>query len=37
MHFWKDRSVVERFKERPAVQASDAVILDTAHETHWEI
>jgi len=37
MHFWKDRSVVERFKERPAVQASDAVILDTAHETHWEL
>ncbi len=36
MHFWKDKSVVERFKEGPA-RASDAVILDTAHETHWEL
>ena len=36
MHFWKDKSVVDRFKEGPA-RASDAVILDTAHETHWEL
>ena len=37
MHFWKDRSVVDRFKALPAVQGSDTVILDTSKETHWEL
>ena len=37
MHFWKDRSVVERFRSLPAVRKSGTVVLDTAKETHWEI
>ena len=35
MHFWKDRSVVDRFRELPC--AAGAVLLDTTRETHWEI
>ncbi len=36
MHFWQDRTVIERL--RPLLPAeSDAILLDTAHETHWEI
>ena len=35
MHFWKDRSVVDRFKALPA--AAGTRILDTARETSWRI
>ena len=37
MHFWKDRSVIERFKAKHADPAGDTVLLDTARETHWEL
>lgn len=37
MHFWEDRSVVERFKSLPGEWTRDTVILDTANETHWDI
>lgn len=37
MHFWDDRSVVDRFRERPAARESETVLLDTTKETHWEI
>ena len=37
MHFWHDRTVVERFRTLPAVKESGAVIFDTAHENHWEL
>lgn len=37
MHFWHDRTVVERFKMLPAAVESGAVIYDTANENHWEL
>lgn len=37
MHFWDDRSVVERFKERSEKKGLDTIILDTTKETHWEL
>ena len=37
MHFWKDRSVIDRFLALPERNASSARILDTARETRWEI
>lgn len=37
MHFWEDRSVVERFKEHSEVKKIDTIILDTTKETHWEL
>ena len=37
MHFWKDPSVVERFKALPGTWSAETEILDTAKETHWEI
>ncbi len=37
MHFWKDRSVIERFKTSHADPAGNTVLLDTAEETHWEL
>lgn len=37
MHFWKDRSVIARFKALPEAHADGVRILDTAKETHWEI
>ena len=37
MHFWEDRSVVERFRALPGDWKRDTVILDTANETHWDI
>jgi len=37
MHFWEDRSVVERFKEHSEVKIFDTIILDTTKETHWEL
>lgn len=36
MHFWKDKSVIDRFKALSAAKDCGTVILDTAHETHWE-
>ncbi len=36
MHFWEDRSVVGRFRTLAEAAGSEAVILDTARETHWE-
>ena len=35
MHFWKDRSVIDRFKALP--DAARAEILDTAKETSWNL
>ena len=37
MHFWKDRSIIERFKVLPCMQESETVLLDTVRENHWEI
>lgn len=37
MHFWEDRTVVERFKALPAFLESETILLDTTKETHWEI
>ncbi len=37
MHFWDDRSVVERFKERSEKKGLDTIILDTTKETNWEL
>ncbi len=37
MHFWDDRSVVERFIERSEKKGLDTIILDTTKETHWEL
>lgn len=37
MHFWKDMSVVERFRELPVMIESGTILLDTAEETHWEL
>jgi L-ascorbate metabolism protein UlaG (beta-lactamase superfamily) len=38
MHFWEDRSIVDRFKELPVLrESSETILLDTTKETHWEI
>lgn len=37
MHYWKDRSVVDRFRELPVCKESDSTMLDTTKETHWEL
>ena len=37
MHFWKDRSVIERFRRQPGAIPEGVRILDTANETHWEL
>jgi len=37
MHFWDDKSIVERFKELPQTQNIDTIILDTTKQTHWEL
>ena len=37
MHFWNDRSVVDRFRALPAAKESGALIMDTANKTHWEL
>jgi L-ascorbate metabolism protein UlaG (beta-lactamase superfamily) len=37
MHFWEDRTVVERFKELSEAKNNDTIILDTTKETHWEL
>ena len=37
MHFWDDRSVVERFKELSESKKTDTIILDTTKEFHWEL
>ena len=36
MHFWRDRSVIERFLALPGAVPEGVRILDTANETHWE-
>ena len=36
MHFWHDRSVIDRYREDIGVPAG-TVLLDTANETHWEL
>ncbi len=35
MHFWEDKSVVERFKALPGAWQTDTTLLDTTKETHW--
>ncbi len=37
MHFWKDHSVIERFKELPGAVPAGGKIRDTANENHWEL
>lgn len=37
MHFWDDKTVVERFKKLSEEVKNDTIILDTTKETHWEI
>lgn len=37
MHFWDDRSVIERFEALPCRKDYDTVICDTARENVWEI
>lgn len=37
MHFWDDRSVVERFKELSESKKTDTIMLDTTKEFHWEL
>ena len=37
MHFWKDKTVIERLLQMPPARKSDAVIHDTVNEKHWEI
>ena len=37
MHFWKDRTVIERFRTIPGALPEGTVMLDTASETNWEI
>ena len=37
MHFWQDRSVVDRFRNLPQIRTMNTVILDTSKETHWEL
>jgi hypothetical protein len=37
MHFWEDRSIVDRFKELPVSRESETILLDTTKENHWEL
>ena len=37
MHFWSDRSIIERFRALPGAVPPDTRILDTVNETHWEL
>ena len=37
MHFWQDRSIIERFIALQKASASDAVIVNTAKEKHWKL
>jgi len=37
MHFWEDRSVVDRFRELSVLRESETILLDTTKETHWEL
>jgi L-ascorbate metabolism protein UlaG (beta-lactamase superfamily) len=37
MHFWKDPSVIDRFRELHIADETGSVLLDTARETHWEL
>ncbi len=37
MHFWKDRSVIDRFKAIPNATSTKTEILDTTKETNWSI
>jgi len=36
MHFWEDRTVVDRFRAS-YMQDCETILLDTADETHWEL
>lgn len=37
MHFWKDKSVVDRFNLIPGEWKADTILLNTAKDNHWEI
>ena len=37
MHFWQDRSVIDRFRQLPAAREAGTILLDTANENHWEL
>ena len=37
MHFWEDRSVIDRFKALPDVARTETQILDTTKETSWNL
>jgi hypothetical protein len=37
MHFWKDKSVVDRFNRIPGEWKTDTILLNTAKDNHWEI
>ena len=37
MHFWSDRSIIERFRALPGAVPPNTRILDTVNETHWEL
>ena len=37
MHFWKDKTVTDRFLALPGACNPDTVLINTAKETHWEI
>ena len=37
MHFWEDRSVIDRFKARPDAARTATQSLDTAKETSWNL
>ncbi len=37
MHFWKDRSVIDRFRALPGCPGKETVLLDTSRESHWEL
>ncbi len=37
MHFWHDRSVIERFKAQTQTEKGAAQIMDTAKKRHWEV
>lgn len=37
MHFWSDKTVIDRFRAMPGATPPDTRILDTANETHWEL
>lgn len=37
MHFWDDRSVVDRFRENSGLKDEKTIILDTTKENYWEL